>query len=164
MVDIEIDEHIQSPHWNLWLERFSFRITPLLRFAFNQADWTYPIARPNHLNLSLIWTDDAQIQVLNATYRTINKPTNVLSFCDLDGSDDTPQETPLYLGDIVLAFETITQEALEQDKSFEHHSLHLVVHGFLHLLGYDHQIQEEADLMETLEIMILDSFGIPNPY
>lgn len=105
--------------------------------------------------LSIVLVDDAFIQNLNKKYRNKDKPTNVLSF---------PQDDDFSLGDIVLALETIERESKEQNKLFEHHLSHLVVHGTLHLLGYDHETDEEAEEMETLEVKILSELAIENPY
>ncbi len=99
--------------------------------------------------------DKKEMTQLNATYRHKNKPTNVLSF---------PIDHPPLLGDIVICAEVIQQEALEQNKSAEAHWAHMVVHGILHLLGYDHETNHDAELMETEEINILKSFGFANPY
>jgi len=104
--------------------------------------------------LSIALVDDAAIQKLNAQYRGKDKPTNVLSF---------PMEGPI-LGDIVLARETLVAEAAQQGKKFENHLTHLVVHGFLHLIGYDHHSDEQAAMMEALEINALARLGIDNPY
>ncbi|MGH1397703.1 MAG: rRNA maturation RNase YbeY [Alphaproteobacteria bacterium] len=108
--------------------------------------------------LSIVLADDAFVRDLNKRYRDKDKPTNVLSF---------PQDTPPpnnMLGDIVLAFETVEREAAEQDKGFAAHFTHLLVHGVLHLLGYDHISDDEAQEMEALEIEILDGLGVENPY
>ena len=110
--------------------------------------------------LSILLTDDAEQQVLNREWRGIDKPTNVLSF---------PQIEPFgpvngLIGDIVLARETLEREAEELGKPFEHHFTHLVVHGFLHVLGYDHLEESEALRMERLETEILAALDIPDPY
>lgn len=112
--------------------------------------------------LSLLFTDDEAIVRINSEWRGVAKPTNVLSF---PGADLKPGDTPgQVLGDIVLAHETITREADLEGKAFEHHLTHLIVHGLLHNLGYDHGDDEEADLMEALERRILASLGIADPY
>lgn len=100
-------------------------------------------------------SDDASVQRLNAQFRGQNKPTNVLSF----SSDE-----PGYLGDIIFARETIEREAMEQGKNLPDHLTHLVVHGVLHLMGHDHLDEAEAEEMEAIEIMVLKSLGIANPY
>jgi probable rRNA maturation factor len=110
--------------------------------------------------LSIVLTDDAEQQGLNRDWRGIDKPTNVLSF---------PQIEPFgpvtgILGDIVLARETLEREAAELGKPFTDHYTHLVVHGFLHILGYDHIDEAEALVMEGLETQILATLGIPDPY
>ena len=105
--------------------------------------------------VSVLLTDDAHIQILNQNYRGQDKPTNVLSF---------PQEEPALLGDIIIAHETIAREAVEQGKSFEHHFTHMLVHGCLHLMGYDHETDAEAEEMEALEVEILAGMGVKNPY
>ena len=104
--------------------------------------------------LSIALVDDADIQALNRDYRYKDKATNVLSF---------PQEGPL-LGDIVLALETVQREAAEKSISLEHHVSHLIIHGFLHLQGYDHETDETAREMEALEISALAALNIDNPY
>ena len=110
--------------------------------------------------LSVVLTDDAEQQELNKQWRGIDKSTNVLSF---------PQIEPFapvsgLLGDIILARETLVREAEEMDISFTAHFTHLVVHGFLHLLGYDHIEDDEAEEMEGLETEILGELGIADPY
>ena len=116
------------------------------------------------LVLDIRLTDDAEQQQLNRQYRGKDAPTNVLSFSATD-PDLTPLPgMPLLLGDIVLAFETVQREAAAQEKAFADHVRHLVVHGVLHLLGFDHEDEGEAKLMETLEIEILASTGVPDPY
>ena len=112
--------------------------------------------------LSLVFTNDADIREINAKWRHIDKPTNVLSFPAF--ALQPGQEPGEILGDIVIARETVAREAAEEHKSFDDHLSHLVVHGLLHLMGYDHQNDEEAEQMETLERKILASLGISDPY
>lgn len=112
--------------------------------------------------LSLVFTNDHDIRKLNAQWRNIDKPTNVLSF---PAFDIAPGNTPgLLLGDIVLAHETVTREADNENKSINDHLTHLLVHGLLHLVGYDHQTDDEAEQMEQLEREILRNLGIADPY
>jgi len=107
-------------------------------------------------------SDDAQVEALNTSFRGKAKPTNVLSFPAPQGAD--PGHARRFLGDIVLALETLQREAVEQGIPVEHHLQHLVVHGLLHLLGHDHERDAEADAMEALEVRILARLGIPDPY
>lgn len=112
--------------------------------------------------LSLLFTDDAHIQVLNREWRGKDKPTNVLSFPAFDTAPGDP--LPPMMGDIVIAYETVESEAALEKKRFDHHLTHLIVHGQLHLLGYDHEDEEEAEEMEALERRILARLDIPDPY
>lgn len=108
--------------------------------------------------------DDAEQRVLNRIWRGEDAPTNVLSFPAADPSVPVPHGAPLLLGDVVLAFETMQREAIEQNKPFADHLQHLVVHGVLHLLGYDHENAADAAIMEEREIALLAELGVPNPY
>jgi probable rRNA maturation factor len=115
--------------------------------------------------LAVMLTDDAGIRTLNGNWRGIDKPTNVLSFPALQptvtgGGDDAPR----MLGDIAIAYETTRKEADDEHKPFDHHLSHLAVHGFLHLIGYDHENDDDAEAMESLEREILAQLGIPDPY
>ena len=99
------------------------------------------------VELSVRLTSDAEVHALNSEWRGKDKPTNVLSF---PAFPIVPGDAlPPMLGDIVLAIETISREASLEEKPFEHHLIHLIAHGFLHLLGYDHEIEEEAEVMEV---------------
>jgi probable rRNA maturation factor len=113
--------------------------------------------------VSVVLTDDDRIRKLNRDWRGIDKPTNVLSFPAqlLPGRLDS---APALLGDIVIAYETTAREARAEGKPFAHHLAHLAVHGFLHLLGYDHDSDEEAEAMERLEADILARLRVPDPY
>jgi probable rRNA maturation factor len=117
---------------------------------------------PGGIELSLVLTGDAEQRDLNRRYRGRDAPTNVLSFPA--GAAAAPPDKPRLLGDVVLACETLAREAAEQHKPFPDHLRHLVVHGVLHLLGYDHQEEREARRMEALESAILRRLGVPDPY
>lgn len=119
------------------------------------------------MEISIVLAHDALVQELNREYRNKDKPTNVLSFAQLDGDDgwEEPEGPgPCALGDLILAYETVEREAREENKPFNHHLTHLVIHGILHLLGYDHIEDDEAKEMESLEIQILKGLNIIDPY
>jgi probable rRNA maturation factor len=111
--------------------------------------------------VSVLLTDDARIQELNRTWRGFDKPTNVLSF---PAADAPPGLKPRPLGDVVIAYQTLAREADTDHKLFLHHLSHLTVHGYLHLLGYDHESDAEAEAMEQLERAILARLDVPDPY
>lgn len=111
--------------------------------------------------MSLMLTDDAAIRKLNQTWRDKDKPTNVLSWPAAD-PDDLARSP--HCGDIAVAYETLAREAAEEGKTVGDHFSHLVVHGVLHLLGYDHETDDEADEMEQLETDILAGLGVSDPY
>ncbi len=118
---------------------------------------------PKHgTEISLVFTDDTAIREVNAEWRGQDKPTNVLSF---PAYPLTPGGMPgPMLGDIVIARETVEREAVELEKPFADHLIHLMVHGFLHLFGYDHMNVAEAEIMEGLETGILATLGLSDPY
>ena len=112
------------------------------------------------LELTIRLVDNDEMQELNREYRGKDYPTNVLSFpCDWD----LPEE-PRLLGDVVIAAAVVNREAKEQKKTMEAHWAHIVIHGFLHLLGYDHIEDDEAEIMEAEEIRLMLASGFPNPY
>jgi probable rRNA maturation factor len=115
--------------------------------------------------LAVMLTDDDGIRTLNQNWRGIDKATNVLSFPALQPTGAVgPDDAPRMLGDIAIAYQTTRREADEEQKPFDHHLSHLAVHGFLHLIGYDHENDGEAEAMESLEREILAQLGIPDPY
>ena len=118
------------------------------------------LGRRTELALTVLLTDDAAIKKLNRTWRRKNTPTNVLSF----PAKLPPGDAPAFLGDIAIAYETTKREAAAEGKRFADHVTHLAIHGFLHLLGHDHETDAEAEAMEALEIAILKRLGVPNPY
>ena len=118
-------------------------------------------SRARGATASVVLGDDALLRSLNRTYRGKDRPTNVLSF----PFQAPPGAEPVrYLGDVVLAAETVLREAGEQGTAPEHHLQHLVVHGLLHLLGFDHEDDAQAEAMELLEAQILSALGIADPY
>jgi probable rRNA maturation factor len=115
--------------------------------------------------LAVMLTDDDGIRTLNSNWRGIDKPTNVLSFPALQPAGPRgPDDAPRMLGDIAIAYQTTRKEADDEQKPFEHHLSHLAVHGYLHLIGYDHENDADAEAMEGLETEILAQLGIPDPY
>jgi probable rRNA maturation factor len=122
----------------------------------------------SRLSASLLFADDAEVHALNREWRHKDQPTNVLSFPMLEREELlalAPQGPPELLGDIVLALETCIREAAAKGISLEHHAAHLIIHGLLHLAGYDHETSpEDAAAMEALEIKALALLGIADPY
>ena len=116
--------------------------------------------------ISVLLTTDNAMRRLNALYRGIDKPTNVLSFpaVSSDGTSAPPPDAPVLLGDVAIAYGTTNREARAEDKTLAAHLSHLVVHGVLHLLGYDHHCDRDAMKMEKLETNILGGLGIADPY
>lgn len=125
---------------------------------------------PEVWEVAVLGTDDARIAALNADFRGKPQPTNVLSWPSAErgaktsGTDPEPPSGEAELGDIALAWETCAREAAEAGKPPEQHFLHLLVHGVLHLLGYDHVREGDGDLMESHETAILAALGVPDPY
>ena len=118
------------------------------------------IAGPVRGEISILVDGDAHLRKLNRQWRNIDKPTNVLSF----PAAAAPSEAPRHLGDIAISYETAAREAGEERKPVADHITHLAVHGFLHLLGYDHVSEPEAEKMEGVERVILSRLKVPDPY
>ena len=112
--------------------------------------------------LAIVLTDDSTLRSLNRNWRGIDRPTNVLSFPSAYARSGPPRSR--HLGDIVIAFETVAREAKSEGKPFRHHLAHLALHGYLHLLGYDHETARDAHKMERLERRVLARLDIPDPY
>jgi probable rRNA maturation factor len=135
----------------------------LVRQAISQAAAVTGVAEPA-AEVAVLLCDDATIAALNAQWRGRDEPTNVLSF-PAPASDRSASEAgAVHLGDIAIACESVIREAHEQGRTVSQHLAHLAVHGFLHLLGYDHQTDGDAEHMEALECEILAVLGISDPY
>lgn len=113
------------------------------------------------VEIGMMMADDEAVRVLNRDWRGKDKPTNVLSF---PSSQPPAPVGPRHLGDIALAYETLVREAEAEGKTLRDHALHLLVHGVLHLLGYDHEDDAEADAMEAIEVAALAKLGVSDPY
>jgi probable rRNA maturation factor len=116
------------------------------------------------VSLDIALSNDAEVRVLNAKYRGKDKPTNVLSFPAMDIPAGSAAAGPRFIGDVILAYETTAAEAAAEGKTLSAHAAHLAVHGTLHLLGHDHEAEDEAAEMEALETAILGKLGFPDPY
>ena len=114
------------------------------------------------VELAIVLSDDSAIRSLNRQWRGKNAPTNVLSFPA--AAPGKGRSAPPYIGDVVIAYQTTAREAAAEGKPFNHHLAHLAIHGFLHLLGYDHENDRDADAMERLERRILKRIGVADPY
>ncbi|MGF0537547.1 rRNA maturation RNase YbeY [Agrobacterium sp. ES01] len=162
MQDLDLQLSVETDNWpsEEELSVLSARVLGAAsHYLVEKEGQPFPDIEPE---LSLVFTDDASIREINAEWRGQDKPTNVLSFPAFPlkpGGKPGPM-----LGDIVLARETLEREALELGKSVEEHLTHLLVHGFLHLFGYDHMNVREAEIMEGLETRILASLGLSDPY
>ena len=148
----DIAVEIESPLWDA---------QPDAERTVHDAIMTAATRVPADGEVSVLLADDTAVRALNRDWRNIDKPTNVLSF-----PSDAPKiaGAPALLGDIAIAYETLAREAEAEKKPFLHHLAHLAVHGYLHLLGYDHQTDSEAEAMEALEREILADMRIPDPY
>ena len=170
MIRLKIHLDIASDKWKKAFPQMASKIEQAAACAFLHAKKPAAFNR-RAFEISIILTDDSNVKTLNKNYRGKNKPTNVLSFPQINlqkfrrtALDIFPAKSEVPLGDIVLAFQTIKRESREQDKALESHIIHLVVHGTLHLLGYDHERLKDAKAMEKLECDILGALGYPDPY
>lgn len=150
---MQIDTSIDDRRWTA-IDALEALVTEAVSVATEFAGGTSEPAEA-----SILLTNDAAVRRLNRDYRGIDRSTNVLSF-----PVPPAQKTAGMLGDVVLAYETVAVESAAQGKSLSDHMRHLVVHGVLHLLGYDHETATDADRMEALEVQILGALGIPDPY
>ncbi|WP_054309129.1 rRNA maturation RNase YbeY [Mesorhizobium sp. 1M-11] len=154
---LDIDLAVEAGVWPSETE-----LLGLVERAVGAAFAELRLTRNDPSELSVVFTDDAAIRALNAEWRGKDKATNVLSFPAFPPAKGGP--LPPMLGDIVLAAETVAREAAEEKKLIENHVSHLVIHGLLHLLGYDHETDDEAEEMEAVERAALARLAIPDPY
>lgn len=152
---IELDVAVEDERWSALGD-----VEALAGEAARMAAETAGV--PDAGELCLLFTDDSAIRALNRDWRGLDKPTNVLSF-PASGAG-VPPGAPKPLGDVAIAYETTAREAAEEGKTLRDHATHLIVHGVLHCLGYDHETEAEAEEMEALEIAALARLGIADPY
>jgi probable rRNA maturation factor len=152
--NVRIEVAVEAPVWDALpdLEALAHRVV-------GQCVAVSGVKLAKGCELSLAFCDDLAIQALNARWRGKDKPTNVLSFPTPGALGKKP-----LLGDIVIAYETVAREAQSEGKSLADHTAHMIFHGFLHLIGYDHETPAEAEEMETLERRIAQALGIKDPY
>jgi len=166
MIDVELDMGVVWGNSNFGQNEVEKAVDVALRFAAiaELADPVVPVS------VSIKLSDNAEVHALNQEWRDKDKPTNVLSFPMLDDAElealltGTYNAPEIMLGDIILAYETCAAEAAEKGIPIAYHATHLVIHGMLHLLGHNHIEEDEAELMEALEVKALASIGLPNPY
>lgn len=158
-----IDVLISAASWKRALPSATLACRRAARAAWERGASAALKRRAAAAELSIVLTGDAAIRKLNAAYRRKDKPTNVLSFPG-SGPGDLRGSAGVILGDVVIAYGTVAKEARQGRKSLKDHLSHMVVHGVLHLLGYDHETASDAKTMERLETKILSQLGIADPY
>ncbi len=157
---LHVDVIVESDQWSAKLPEIEALVHRVAQAAIGAAPGV-----PGNAELSVLLSNDASVRRLNRDYRNRDEATNVLAFANDDPTSGTLADTrPTLLGDVVIAFETAAREAADQKKPLSHHVSHLLVHGVLHLLGYNHDEDTAAHVMEDLERAILAGLGIPDPY
>lgn len=157
----EISVSLQDPEWEV-VDGVEEIVRKAALLALSSA-MLPAFAMGRSLEISIVLANDDLIRILNNEYCGKDKATNVLSFATLD-SEEPNSDGVLNLGDVILSYQTIAKESQEQGKFLLDHVQHMTVHGILHLLGYDHENEEDANNMEALEIRVLQSLGVQNPY
>ena len=167
---LEIDVTVSCPAWIEAVPGVEEVCRAAARAACAANAGTLAVAAAS-AEASLVLADDEFVRALNRDYRNLDEATNVLAFANATVAgvaggcgDDGAPGAPRILGDVVVAYETAVAEAAAEAKSLADHLCHLVVHGMLHLLGYDHQTAAEADRMERLEVQVLCGLGVASPY
>ncbi len=170
MIKIETNIDVASANWKNAFPRYRKKIEEAVALTFLQAKKPAAL-KDRSFDINIILTTDANVKKLNKTYRGKDKATNVLSFpqVKMDGLKKSdfkiyPPKTIIPLGDILIANQITKKEAKAEKKELESHVMHLVIHGVLHLLGYNHSSEKDAEAMEKLECKIMAELDYPNPY
>lgn len=153
---LEIEPVIEAGEW-----QSDFDAQKLAHACIEAAASHIELPESKNYEVCVIFTSDTHMRELNLNWRKLDKPTNVLSFPTPESGQAQPV---VLLGDIFIGYETVHREAVEQGKTFRDHTAHMIVHGFLHLNGYDHEDEQEAQEMESEEIAILAALGVNSPY
>ncbi len=163
--DLEIELILEDQRWSEIDTDFTFlKEVSLLALSQEPTKSASLAMKSPHRLAVLVMSDDASIKDLNKTFRGKDKATNVLSFPSTESLLPGEELEPVHIGDAILAYEYVVNEAEKEKKDIKSHISHLVIHGVLHLLGYDHETSEEAETMETLEIRLMKQLGLDNPY
>lgn len=170
--NVQLDISVDNKDWQKALPSYQNLIEECFNGIMLKVSEGRALSKFSHIEVSVVLCDDKLVHQLNQDYREQDKATNVLSFCGLSDDDieiylrgkDLPEKRPYSLGEIYIAYETMYMEAKAASISFEDHFQHLVIHGLLHLLGYDHIVDGEAEIMEALETSLLNELGIDDPY
>ncbi len=161
---INIDLIIKSKKWNAIADIDKFIAKTCQKLLLLTDLQPFLQRKSNYIEIMISLVSDSQIKRINQQFRNKNKATDILSFPFYDKKTLKNPPQHLFLGDIIIAFETIKKEAINSQKDFHDHLTHLLLHSLLHLLGYDHEKSREAKIMENREIEILTKIGIKNPY
>lgn len=162
LCSVQAEIIIENVAWNLCEFNLQEQAYVAILTTMQQLGFIY-----GQFEVAILLTDDAKMRELNHNFRNIDKPTNVLSFPAQEfcvEPDIIKDNQHIFLGDIAISYDRIAAESLEQNKSFQAHYVHMIVHSMLHLLGYDHENEEDANVMESLEIQMLNKLNINNPY
>lgn len=170
--NVQLDISIDCEDWTQELPSYQNLIENCFAEISKHVSEGRALSNFPHIEVSVVLCSDDLIHQLNHDYREKDKATNVLSFCGLDEEEinsylknnQKPENRPFSLGEIYIAYETMNRESQEATISLINHFQHLIVHGFLHLLGFDHIHDDDAKIMEALETSLLRNLGIDDPY